>query len=364
MKLLFVFLYLLFNGLEDRKTLEIGKPAPDFELLGVDGQTYTLDSFREHKNLLLVFTCNHCPTAQAYEDRIISFQNKYEPRGIKVVAISPNADNAVRLDELGYSDLGDSFEEMKIRAKDKGFTFPYLYDGAEQKAANAYGPVATPHVFLFDENRILRYTGRIDNDEHVGRATTFDLEKAAEELLSGTEITTPITKTFGCSIKWAEKTAWKEKEAEDWKNETVSLEVADLTKLMEVVDNKESNKYLLINLWATWCGPCVAEFSGLVETDKMYRNRDFELVTISMDAPEVESKVLSFLEKKLASNTNYLFLGNKYELIDAMDTDWQGALPYTILIAPKGQIVYKQMGMINLLELRKAIVEKLGRYYP
>ena len=114
------------------KTLEIGHPAPDFELPGVDGKTYRLDDFKAAKILVVIFTCNHCPTAQAYEDRIIKLHNDYKDRGVALVAISPNDPKAVRLDELGYSDLGDSPDEMKIRAKDKGFTFPYLFDGRTQ----------------------------------------------------------------------------------------------------------------------------------------------------------------------------------------------------------------------------------------
>ena len=114
---------------KDYKTLEIGASAPGFKLPGVDGRTYTLASFKSATILVIIFTCNHCPTAQAYEDRIIQLTKDYRNKGVAVVAISPNDPTAVRLDELGYTDLSDSFEEMKIRAKQKGFNFPYLYDG-------------------------------------------------------------------------------------------------------------------------------------------------------------------------------------------------------------------------------------------
>ena len=135
------------------ETLKIGSPAPDFSLPGVDGKTYTLESFKDADILVLVFTCNHCPTAQAYEDRIKQLAADYRDRKVALVAISPNDPLAVRLDELGYSDLSDSFEEMKTRAKDRGYNFPYLYDGENQKVSLAYGPVATPHVFIFDRAR-------------------------------------------------------------------------------------------------------------------------------------------------------------------------------------------------------------------
>ncbi|WP_257668934.1 redoxin family protein [Parapedobacter tibetensis] len=349
---------------DDYKPLRIGSKAPGFSLKGVDDKTYTLESFKEAKVLVIIFTCNHCPTAQAYEDRIIEFTSTYGPTGVQVVAISPNSDAAVRFDELGYSDLNDSFEEMKIRSKDKGYNFPYLYDGETQEVAKQYGPAVTPHAFVFDESRILQYVGRIDDDEHMGRAKTFDLRAAVDELLAGQPVTTPTTKTFGCSVKWKSKIDWKIQEAEDWKKESVALEEVTLDELKALLKN-DSGKYRLINFWATWCGPCVAEFSALVETDKMYRNRDFDFITVSMDSKKSADKVLAFLQQKYASNRNYLFGDeNKYDLIEAVDEEWQGALPYTVLISPKGEIVYRQMGIIEPLKLRKEIVERIGRHYP
>ena len=107
-------------------TLEPGSKAPDFNLLGVDGKKYTLKDFENAKVLVVIFSCNHCPTAQAYEDRIISIANDYKPEGVEIVMISPNSVKALNYSELGYSDMGDSFEEMIQRAADKKFPFPYL----------------------------------------------------------------------------------------------------------------------------------------------------------------------------------------------------------------------------------------------
>ncbi len=135
---------------EGLKTLAIGSPAPDFSLPGVDGKTYTLADFSQSKVLFVIFTCNHCPTAQAYEGRLARLVSDYRDKGVAVVAISPNNPLAVRLDELGFTDLGDSFEDMKIRAKDRSFDYPYLYDGDTQSIARAYGVIATPQVFIFD----------------------------------------------------------------------------------------------------------------------------------------------------------------------------------------------------------------------
>jgi len=138
------------------KTLEIGDKAPDFSLPGVDGKTYSLDDFAKTKLLAIVFTCNHCPTAQAYEDRIIQLHADYKDKGVAIVCISPNDPQALRLDELGYTEYSDSLEEMKRAANERGFTFPYLYDGETQKTSLAYGVLATPQVYLFDQDRKLR----------------------------------------------------------------------------------------------------------------------------------------------------------------------------------------------------------------
>ena len=345
------------------KTLEIGAKAPDFNLPGVDGKNYKLASFVNADIIVVIFTCNHCPTAQAYEERMKKLAADYKSKGVMVVAISPNDPRAVRLDELGYSDINDSLEEMKIRAKDKKFNFPYLYDGDKQKVSRAYGPVTTPHVFIFDKERKLRYVGRIDDSERSKRVKSRDTRNAIEALLAGREVPVKKTRTFGCSIKWSDKRDSVKRAFESWAKEPVSMEMIDAKGIRELVKN-DSGKLRLFNIWATWCGPCVIEFDELVAINRMYRRRDFELITISADSPERKDRVLSFLKKKQASCKNYLFDSeDKYELMGAVDRVSPGGIPYTILIKPGGQIIYRRLGLINPLELKKVIVGYLGRTY-
>ena len=169
----------------DPPTLAIGAKAPDFSLPGVDGKRYGLKDFASAKALVVVFSCNHCPTAQAYEDRLIDVCASYRPKGVGMVMISPNSPKALNLAELGYTDVGDALAEMKLRAADRKFPFPYLYDGDEQKASLAYGPVATPHVFVFDADRRLRYEGRVDAREKPGTGQAEDLRNALDAVLAG-----------------------------------------------------------------------------------------------------------------------------------------------------------------------------------
>ena len=350
----------------DHKTLEIGSTAPDFKLPGIDGKPYSLASFKNVQILVIVFTCNHCPTAQAYEERLISLTKEYKARGVSVVAIMPNDAKSVQLSELGYADVGDSFEEMKLHAKRKGFNFPYLYDGATEATAIAYGPVATPHVFVFDKDRKLRYQGRIDDVEKpTGTPKSKDAQNAIDALLAGKEVETKTTKVFGCSIKWAEKEDLVAKADKEWAQQPVTLETIDETGVKDLIKNN-SDKLRLINVWATWCGPCVNELPSFVSINRMYRRRDFEFITISADNPEKKDKVLAQLKKLMLSNTNYLFNSDdKYKLIEAVDPNWPGALPYTILVEPGGKIVYAKQGPINPMEMKTMIVDNkmIGRFY-
>lgn len=356
---------LMFNAVLsaiDPVPLAIGAKAPDFSLPGVDGKSYGLADFKGYKILTIIFTCNHCPTAQAYEDRIKQLVVDYKSKGVAVVAISPNDPLSVRLDELGYTDMNDSFEEMKIRASDKQFNFPYLYDGETSAVSVKYGPQATPHVFIFDAEKKLRYTGRIDDGEKPGTAKNHDTRNAIEAMLAGKPVPVEKTKTFGCSIKWPDKRAEVEKTREAWAKEKVTLEEIDLDGVKKLLAN-EGIDHKLINVWATWCGPCVTEFPYFVDMNRMYRNREFELITITLDDPDRKQSALNFLVKKQASATNYIFKGDKYAFIEVMDAKWEGSLPYTTFIAPGGKKIYGKQGVIEPLPLRKVIADALGRVY-
>src|SRR5262249_54078333 len=153
-------------------------------------KTYSLADFKSARILMVVFLSNHCPYSHAAETRLLPLAAEMKARGLSVVAINPNHPDAVRVDELGYSKYNDSFDEMKLYAKDAGFTFPYLYDGETQSTAKAYGCLATPHVFLFDAERKLRYQGRFDDSRFADAATVTspDARNAIEALLAGRHV--------------------------------------------------------------------------------------------------------------------------------------------------------------------------------
>jgi peroxiredoxin len=349
-----------FAAPADVKTLAIGAKAPDFSLPGVDGKTYSLKDFAQSKVLVVIFTCNHCPTAQAYEARVAKLRNDYESKGVAVVAISPNDPQAVRLDELGFTDLGDSFEDMKIRAKAEHYPYPYLYDGDTQATAKAYGVQATPHVYVFDADRTLRYTGRFD-DQEVKPVKSHDTINAIDALLAGKSVPVETTRVFGCSTKWAEKRLDAAKSLAKWDAEPVKLGTIDEAEVAKLVKN-DGKKYLLVNVWATWCGPCVAEMDDLVTMNRMYRTRPFEMVTISIDEPSKRDEALRVLTEHKFAAKNYLMkTSDRDKFAEALDKSWPGPVPYTLLIAPGGKVLYRKTGGFDVLELKRAIVDQLGR---
>jgi peroxiredoxin len=173
--------------------LELGANAPDFgDLQGADGKRYSLRSFDAKPVLVVVFTCNHCPYAVAYEDRVVAIQKDYAGKGVQLVAINSN-------DDKSYPE--DGYPQMVKRAKEKGFNFPYVRD-ASQDAAEAYGAVCTPHVFAFDKDRRLRYRGRIDDSKDPSGVKSPDLRNALDDMVAGKSPKVADTRPFGCSIKW------------------------------------------------------------------------------------------------------------------------------------------------------------------
>lgn len=173
----------------------VGDTASDFSLRNIDGKMVSLSDYKEAKGILLIFTCNTCPYAVAYEDRIIALDKKYKDKGVPVIAINPNNPQV---------QPGDSFEKMQQRAREKGFTFPYLLDEG-QEVYPRYGATRTPHVFLLEntaEGHIVRYIGTIDdNYQDAGAVETRYVEDAVDAMLQGKKIEVPTTRAIGCSIK-------------------------------------------------------------------------------------------------------------------------------------------------------------------
>lgn len=362
------------------RTLELGDAAPDFSLPGIDGRTYSLADFGGTDVLMVLFTSNHCPTSHSIEKRLQQLRDELRDRSFSLVAINPNHPDGHSLDELGYGEYSDSFADMKPYAESNGWDFPYLYDGETQSVARAYGCLATPHVFIFDKERRLRYAGRFDDSRFVEESSVKspDARNAVEALLAGQAVPVALTKPHGCSTKWREKRATNVVIESSWPKLPVIMDRTDAAGVAALRANP-TEKYRLINVWATWCAPCVEEFPSLVSLSRQFDMRNFELITISLDAPKDEAKAQAFLEKQGAGvskrvqptvvkegrkTNHYLYTGaGQDELIAALDGDWPGPLPHTVLVAPGGEILWRHNGIIDHATARAAIVAALKPYY-
>jgi peroxiredoxin len=173
-------------------SIEIGSQAPHFQLPGVDGHDHSLEEYGDAGFLAIVQSCNHCPYVQAWEDRLSAVARDYSHQGVRVVAVNSN-------DVERYPE--DSFEEMKRRAAERDFAFDYLFD-EDQSLAHALGSERTPEVFLFDEERRLRYHGAIDDSQDETRVNESYLREALDALLTGGDPAVTETTAVGCTVKW------------------------------------------------------------------------------------------------------------------------------------------------------------------
>lgn len=361
-------------------TLAIGAPAPDFTLPGIDGRNHSLKDFAKADVLMVLFTSNHCPTSHGIEQRLMKLWNDFRNKGFALVAINPNHPDGLSLDELGYGEYGDSFEEMKPYAAKNGWDFPYLYDGDKQLTARAYGCLATPHVFIFDKDRKLRYQGRFDDSRFSQEETVKspDARNAVVALLEGKEVPVAVTKPHGCSTKWRERKPAHAAHEQSWKMLPVEIADIDASGIRALRANPTSN-YRLVNVWATWCAPCVDEFPDLISLTRRMGLREFEMITISLDDEKAAGRAKAFLEKQGAGTSprtakslksegrvtnNYRYAGaNQDDLVAALDPEWPGPIPHTVLIAPGGEIVWRQNGPIELKTALPTIIDIMTPYY-
>ena len=340
-------------------TLAIGAPAPDFSLPGVDGKTHTLGEFSNSPVLAVVFTCNHCPASQLYESRLKKLNEDYRAKGVTLVAINPDNPASIPLSELGYTDVGDSLADMKSRAAHRHIDYPYLYDGESQALAAKFGVVATPHVFVFDRQRKLQYEGRVDDNPREDLVKTRDARNAIDALLAGGTVPVARTTAAGCPTKWLSKASPRDEEMAKIEAEPVKLDMAGTDALTKLRANG-TGKLLLVNFWATWCGPCVTEFPELEATYRMYRGRSFDFVSVSANDPDDKPQVMAFLQKNHASGSNLQFgTPDTFGLQAAFDPLMPAAVPFTLLIAPNGDIVYQELGELDMLKMRRAILANL-----
>jgi peroxiredoxin len=343
----------------EHPTLKMGADAPDFDLKGTDGKQHKLADYKKSPLLAIVFISNHCPASQLYEARIKAIARDYAAKGLTVVAIAPNGPDAVNPGGLNYTDVDDSYESMKIRASYRQFNFDYLYDGDTQAVSHNYGPKVTPHIFIFDAQRKLRYEGRIDDRMQEPKVKVHDARNALDALVAGKPVLVDHTPVFGCSTKWMSHAESAKEEMQEWMAKPVVLQTATLAELGKLRSNPE-HKTLMVNFWATWCAPCKTEYPKLLETYLWYRTRDFDFISVSVDEPAQQAAVRKFLEQTHSAIRNLqVDTDDVYKVMASFDKSWESGVPFTMIIAPDGSVIYQHEGEVDQLKLRRAILGRL-----
>ncbi len=340
----------------EHPVMKIGTHIPEFTLPGADGRMHSLTEWVAAKFLMIVFECNHCPESQNYESRIKALYEDYKSKGVQLVAINPNDPASVRLNELGYTDLEDSLPEMKIRMTDRHISWPYLYDGETQNIATKFGVIATPHVFIFDQARNLRFEGEIDNNQRLDLITSKDTRSALDELLAGKPVTVTDTRVHGCSTKWKSKqigSQSRQAEMTNIHNEPVKLDSVDADGLKKLKAN-DTGKVQLVTFWSAKCAGCADSLHALETTWRMYRLRAFTFVSVNTDPAANKDAVMDVLNKQhFSTGTGPQFTSrNLQATIDpaavqaAFGEKWKPNSLFTIAIGSDGKVLYRKEGLI------------------
>ena len=335
--------------------LPIGGMVPGFCLTGTDGVVHCANDWKESSVLVVAFLCNHCTESQLYEGRLNKLTLDYASKGVRLVAIQSSNPQAFSDQDLALSDVGESLADMKVRAAFRGFRFPYLFDGDSGATAKAFGAIVAPSIYVFDKERKLRYEGRIDDNPTDGLSTEHEAAAAIDALLAGNPVAVPITTARGCPLRFGANTPGSKTDDDG----PVSVSMAS-PEILSSLRHNPTGKLLLVNFYATWCGPCVSEFPDLMAINRLYRGRGLSMTTVSSNTPEERSEVLKFLQKMHATTNNLLYgSDDTYAMQAAFDPDVGSAVPVTVLIGPDGKLLLDEQGEIDLLEIRRGILANL-----
>ncbi len=363
-------LFLLQPGMA--QTAAVGKAAPDFALKDLKGLSHSITAYRG-KIVVLSFLSTGCPFSIAYQERLRAIARDYAGRQVVLIGINSNPAEPV--------------EAIRAHAQKNGLEFPILKDEGS-RIADLYAATRTPEVYVLDGEGVVRYHGRIDNSKDPARVKRSDLRAALDELLAGAPVSVAETKSFGCPIKMIRPVEAPQQEAEAtavrlpaFANGFVPQQkkpapkrkpaaaksnfVAHvaLLKPAEFAKFKESTKgqVLVLNFWATWCGPCVAEFPEFVALDAQYKTKGVKVVGISADeVTDLKTKVTAFLKEQKAAFQNFVQdTDDPQQMIDVVDKEWQGALPTTFVFDKQGTLVFKKYGIINRDDLIAAVENAL-----
>lgn len=321
----------------------IGKAAPGFTLADLNGQSHSLKDYRG-QIVALAFISSTCPVSNSYNERMRAIAEDYGKKNAAFLGINSNAN--------------ESPADMKAYAAKNNLTFTILKDEGNS-IADAYGAERTPEIFLIDGEGVLRYHGRIDNSRELTKVSRQDLRAALDELLEGKAVSVTEAKAFGCMIQRSQDAkdikAVATAATESVDPKVTMLKPADFSKFKD----SAKGKVLVVNFWATWCGPCVAEFPELVRLDTKYRDKGVKVAGISIDdVDDIKDKVIPFIkEQKAAFDILVSDSKDPEDIINLVDKNWEGTLPTTFVFDKNGTLVYTRYGILDR-DLLVGAVEK------
>ena len=333
---------------------------PEFSLQGTDGKFYSQKDFEENDLLAVIFLSNHCKISQLFQNQLIKITELMRSKKVAVVAVSPNYYKAVLPDEQAYSDLGDSFIEMKKRALRKNYNFPYLFDGEKQTLTRKIGVKITPSVFLYNKKRELVYAGRIGNHDLAESLQASDLYKFITSYTDGGGHKLKRTKVFGTAIKFSGDLLLAEQVRKRYSDETVRITAADERKLKFYLNHK-TGKPKLFYVWKETDMDVRDNLLTISTIYKIFRKRGLKLITVCISEGQNNDSAIEVLEQAQLSSTNFMVSGNQVSpLTTIIPSDFSRITPFYRLIGGDGKMLQGAMGKIEKDKLRLQVLSALN----
>ena len=334
-----------------------GNDLPPISLKNIDNNIYTTKNLTGFDYVCIILYSNHCRISQKFEYAIKKITTEFKRNNSKVVVISPNNEDAIIPDELAYSDLGDSFEDMKIRYSESNFNFPYLYDGKNQTVSSYLKTTTTPHAFLFNKQRKLIYNGRIGDYKDPKNLEKSDLYKSFENALSGNE-EYKKTKVYGTSIKTGKNVGLAERVKRRYSEEKVTLRKID-KKTLEFFLEYGTKNPTVFYLWTPIDEGCRENLLALSETFKIFRKRGFKLYTICLEGSKNDALIC--LENAQLSSANFIMHGSEITaLTEFIPSNSTKISPLMIFFSKNKILKFSHIGKLNNQQLKKNLINEFN----
>ena len=351
----FILMFVMVNSVYSEASKQY---LPPFSLRATNGEIYSESDFKDKKVLGIVFLSNHCKVSQLFQNHLIDLTRKYS-KDVVIIAVSPNYEQSILPDELAYSDLGDSFEDMVKRANRMKYNFPFLHDGDDQNLTKEIGAKITPTIYLYNQNRELFYSGRIGNIDSPDNMETSEVNQAISNLLIGKKESLKRTKVFGTAIKTKDHLLVAEQVRQRYADEKVRVSQADARKLNFYLTHN-TRKPKLFYVWQTNDGKPRDNLIKLSFLYKIFRKRGLKLITVCIAKKDEKDKIVEYLENSQLSSTNFIVYGHNISTLASIIPDEvEKVTPYFRLLSSKGKKLVGSQGEISSDLLRYEIVKAL-----